>query len=86
MGMLTLKKFLFRSAVLDKVVMLSPDPLIRRMAMKHKTYTLKKLAELLVNEKKFGQALFYARESRIRPWGIKWRPYAAVIAAKAASA
>lgn len=85
-GMPPLQKFLFRSAVLDKAVMFSPDPLIRRMAMKHKTYTLKKIAELLANEKKFEQALFYAREGRIRPWDIKWRLYTAMIASKAASA
>jgi len=85
-GMPTLQKFLFRSAVLDKAVMFSSDPLIRRMAMQHKAYTLKKIAELLAKEKKFEQALFYAREGRIRPWDIKWRLYTALIASKAASA
>ncbi len=85
-GMPTLQKFLFRAAVLDKAVMFSSDPSIRRMAMKHKTYTLKRITEQLVEEKKFAQALFYAREGRIRPWDIKWRLYTALIAIKAASA
>lgn len=83
-GMPTLQKFLFRAAVLDKAVMFSSDPSIRRMAMKHKTYTLKKIAEQLVDERKFEQALFYAREGRIRPWDVKWRLYTELIAIKAA--
>ena len=85
-GMPQLQKLLFRSVVLDKAVMFSQDTSIRRMAMRHKTYTLKRIAEFLVGERKFEQALFYAREGRISPWDIKWRLYVIFIAARAAIA
>ena len=75
-----LQKLLFRSFVMDKALMFSPSPSIRIMAAEHKTYTLKRIAELLAGDRHYNQALFYAREARIRPLDMKWRLYIAYLA------
>jgi len=70
-----LQKMLYRAYVLDKAVLFGKSPDVIRKAREHKVYTLKKIANLLAQEKKFGQAYFYARQACISPLDIKWLVY-----------
>lgn len=79
-----LRKMLFRLNVLDKAMMFIAQPDIRRMAERHKIYTLKRIAESLAAEGRFAESRYYASEACIRPFDIKWRAYALYLAARAA--
>jgi len=70
-----LQKLLFRSYLLDKAVLFSKSTEIIAKAQHHKTYTLKKITELLSEDGDYPQAYFYARQARGSGWDIKWILY-----------
>lgn len=82
-GLPLLQKLLSRVYVLDKALLFSPSDEIRAMAERHKVYSLKRMAELLAQEKKFKQAYHYARQARIKPWQLKWNIYSCYLGMRA---
>lgn len=78
-GLPLLQKLLSRIYVLDKALLFSPSGEIQAMAELHKVYSIKRMAELLAQEKKFKQAYHYARQARIKPWQLKWNIYSSYL-------
>lgn len=77
-----LQKMLYRAYVLDKAILFAGSPHVIRKAKAHKIYTLKNITDLLVKEKKFGQAYFYARQAHVSPFDIKWFLYSCYLSAR----
>lgn len=70
-----LGKMLFRMHLLDKAIITAKKPAIVSLAMKHKSYTLKRMTEILVANKDYKLALFYAKEPLLIGFSFKWLCY-----------
>ena len=74
-GISMLQKLLYRAYVLDKAMLFTEAPEIEKKARNHKTYTLKKMAEILAQDGRYGRAHFYARQASTSSVDLKWLLY-----------
>ena len=70
-----LQKMLFRTYVWDKALLFARSSIIRKNAARHKSHTLKKIAASLSENKRFGQAFYYARQALATGFSFKWLGY-----------
>ncbi|MGH7121844.1 MAG: hypothetical protein ACREFP_23100, partial [Acetobacteraceae bacterium] len=68
---------LFQIRLLDRAALFARHPAIRHNARLNKAYTLKRIAELLAGEGRYGDAAFYAREALGAGPTFKWAGYTA---------
>jgi len=66
--------------VFDNVVTLATHPAIRAYGRRHKGYTLKRIAELLVAHKEYSSGLYYARQALGAGPTFKWAVYTMLVA------
>ncbi|MBR0568581.1 glycosyltransferase [Azoarcus sp. L1K30] len=78
-----LQKLLFRSYVMDKAVLFSKSPAIRKAATRNKGYTLKRITEKLVSDGNYELAAVYARESLSTGLSPKWLLYCGYLGLRA---
>ncbi len=67
-----LSKRLYQLRVLDKTVLFSSRPEIRRHAMRHRAYILKHLAMDAARAGQYDSAAYYAREALMTRFTIRW--------------
>lgn len=82
-AMNAIRKMLFRAYVWDKALLFSRSPFIRRVAAKNKSYTLKKVALLLAQEKRFRESFYYARQALATSLTLKWLGYCGYLGLRA---
>ena len=63
--------------LLDRAIIFSRHAAIREYGRRHKSYTLKRIAELLTSGDRHAEAAFYAREALGAGPTIKWAAYTA---------
>lgn len=68
----SLEKMNFRLYLLNKTIFLAKHHQIVAHAIQHKIYTLKFIAELLAEEKKYALAYHYAKEAMTVGFTLKW--------------
>ena len=84
-----LEKKLYQLRLFDKAILGARTPGIRRYAQRAKGYELKHIAQMLTQTGRFGDALFYMRESLMISFSIKalvWTLWLALRASTARSA
>ena len=67
-----LEKRLLQIRVLEKAVLFAQHPLIRAHGKEHKGYALKKISELLAEDRRWKQAAYWARQGLAASPNIKW--------------
>lgn len=70
-----LQKMLFRAYVWDKALLFARSPLLRKVAARNKSHTLKKMAVSLTENQYFNQAFYYARQALATGFSFKWLGY-----------
>jgi glycosyltransferase involved in cell wall biosynthesis len=72
-----LERRLFQLRVFDKAALFAVNPLIRAEGRRQKTYTLKHITEVLVGQKDYTTAAYYARLGLAGKPTLKWLAYSA---------
>src|SRR5262249_31870536 len=78
----TFEKRLFQLRVHDKIILFGQTPAVRESSQRHKIYTLKMIAEELVQLGKYEVALYYAKEALFIGFSIKWLAFCVLIRMK----
>lgn len=78
-----LQKLLLRIRVMDKALLFSNSPGIRRRAGEVKTVTLKRIAEVMAGRGQWRQGMRYAAEALLPGFNLKWTAYCLYLAARA---
>ena len=81
-----LQKLLLRIRVMDKALLFSGSPAIRRRAGEVKTLSLKRIAELMAKRGEWRTSLHYASEAMWTGFNIKWTAYCCYLAVRALTA
>jgi glycosyltransferase involved in cell wall biosynthesis len=71
----TLDRFMYQVSLLQKAILSSSHPEIRRYAHQHMGYVLKKITKELVSENRLGPAVLYGRFALMAQPTIKWALY-----------
>jgi hypothetical protein len=75
-----IERRLFQLRLLNKAILFAAHPEIRAYGRRHKGYTLKRIAEVLVADKNYTAGLYYARAAMGVAPTLKWTMYTAYVA------